>query len=187
MKVLVAVASQHGATREIADLIGATIAERGMETDIRDVVNVKALDGYDAVVVGSAVYMGGWIKSARAFVEGHAGELAVRPTWMFSSGPIGDPPEPGADTAVKVDDLVKAAGAREHRVFAGRLEMARLGLVQRTVAHAVHVSEGDFRDWNEIQEWGTSIADALQELDGAGNPRVEIGVRPDARRLGPRR
>ena len=163
MTALVVSASRHGATREIADMIGATIAARGIETDIREVENVAALDGYDAVVVGSAVYMGDWVKPARAFVERHAGELAARPTWMFSSGPIGDPPKPGADSAVKVDDLVTAAHAREHRVFAGRLELRRLGLVQRTVARAVHAAEGDYRDWDEIQAWGTSIADALED------------------------
>lgn len=164
MNALVASASQHGATREIADMIGATIAERGIATDIREVENVATLNGYDAVVVGSAVYMGDWVKSARAFVERHAVELAARPTWMFSSGPIGDPPKPVADAAVKVDDLVTAVHAREHRVFAGRLQMRRLGLVQRTAARGVHAAEGDHRDWNEIQAWGTSIADALEDL-----------------------
>ena len=166
MHALVASASRHGATREIADLIGATIAERGIATDIREVENVATLEGYDAVVVGSAVYMGDWIKPAREFVEHHAGELAVRPTWLFSSGPIGDPPKPGADAAVKIDDLVAAAHARDHRLFAGRLEMRRLGFVQRTLARAVHTGEGDFRDWNAIQEWATGIADALEDLDG---------------------
>ncbi len=63
MNALVASASRHGATREIADLIGATIAERGIATDIREVENALTPDGYDAVVVGSAVYMGDWIKS----------------------------------------------------------------------------------------------------------------------------
>ena len=108
-------------------MIGATIAGRGIGTDIRDVENVATLEGYDAVVVGSAVYMGDWIVCARAFVERHADELAERPTWLFSSGPIGDPPKPRANAAVKIDDLVAAAHAREHHVFAGRLEMqARL-------------------------------------------------------------
>jgi menaquinone-dependent protoporphyrinogen oxidase len=167
MNVLVASASKHGATREIADLIGATIAERGIRTDIREIANVTSLEGYDAVVVGSAVYMGGWIRSARAFVERHADELAAVPTWLFSSGPIGDPPKPAPETAVKVDDLVAAAHAREHRVFSGRLDLDRLGLVQRTVARAAHTAEGDFRDWDEIQEWGTSIADALQGAEPA--------------------
>src|SRR6476646_4104982 len=105
MRALVVVASQHGATREIADMIGATIAGRGIETDICEVDAVPVLAGYDAFVIGSAVYMGCWIKSARAFVEGHADELAARPTWMFSSGPVGDPPKPDAETAVKVSDL----------------------------------------------------------------------------------
>jgi menaquinone-dependent protoporphyrinogen oxidase len=161
MNVLVASASRHGATREIADLIGATIAARGVRTDIREIGDVPALEGYDAVVIGSAVYMGGWIRSARAFVERHADELAARPTWLFSSGPIGDPPKPDAETAVRVDDLIQAAHAREHRLFAGRLDLNRLGLVQRTVARAAHTGEGDYRDWDEIQDWATSIAGEL--------------------------
>jgi menaquinone-dependent protoporphyrinogen oxidase len=161
MKALVAVASQHGATREIADMIGATLAGRGIETDICEVDDAPSLDAYDAFVVGSAVYMGGWIKSARAFVERHADELAARPTWLFSSGPVGDPPKPESEAAVNVSDLVAAAHAREHRLFSGRLEMGRLGLVQRTVARAVHAAEGDYRDWDEIEEWGTAIAIAI--------------------------
>ncbi len=67
--------------------------------------------------------------------------------------------------AVKIDDLVTATHPREHRVFAGRLEMRRLGFVQRTIARAVHAGEGDFRDWDAIQEWATGIADALEDLD----------------------
>jgi menaquinone-dependent protoporphyrinogen oxidase len=162
MKALVAVATQHGATREIADMVGATLAGRGIETDIREVEEVSDLSGYDAVVVGSAVYVGNWMKPAREFVEQHDAELAARPTWLFSSGPIGDPPKPDAETAVKVDDLVERVGAREHRLFSGRLDPARLGLVQRMVARTVHAAPGDYRDWNAIQEWGTTIADALE-------------------------
>jgi menaquinone-dependent protoporphyrinogen oxidase len=170
MRALVAVASQHGATREIADMIGATIAGRGIETDICEVEDAPALAGYDAFVVGSAVYMGGWVKSARAFVEAHADELATRPTWLFSSGPVGDPPKPDSETAVKIADLVAAVHAREHRLFSGRLEMGRLGLVQRTVARAVHVAEGDFRDWDEIEEWGTAIAAEIARDAAARTP-----------------
>jgi menaquinone-dependent protoporphyrinogen oxidase len=161
MRALVAVASEHGATLEIADMIGATLARRGIETDIRPVDRVTDLATYEAVVVGSAVYVGQWLKPAREFVEEHTDELAARPTWMFSSGPIGDPPKPDAATAVKVDDLVERVHARDHRLFAGRLEPARLGLVQRVVARAVRAAPGDYRDWNAIQEWATSIADGL--------------------------
>jgi menaquinone-dependent protoporphyrinogen oxidase len=168
MKVLVAVATQHGATREIADMIGATLAGRGIPTDILPVEEVAGVDGYDAVVLGSAVYVGNWMKPAREFIEDHQHELAGRPTWLFSSGPIGDPPKPDERTAVRVADLVEMTGAREHRLFRGRLDMSRLGVVQRIVARAVHAGQGDYRDWDAIQSWATEIADALNEAPTAG-------------------
>lgn len=161
MKVLVASQTQHGATREIADLIGATIAGRGIETDIRDVENIADVSEYDAVVLGSAVYMGSWMKPAQAFVERHADKLSARPTWLFSSGPIGDPPKDGREP-VKVDGLVAASHARGHRLFGGRLERSRLGMFERAVAHVVRAPEGDFRDWGEIEDWAAEIADDLE-------------------------
>jgi menaquinone-dependent protoporphyrinogen oxidase len=161
MNALVASATQHGATREIADMIGATLATRGIETDIRDVEHVEDVAGYDAVVLGSAVYMGSWMKPARAFVERHAEELRARPTWLFSSGPIGDPPKDGREP-VRVDDLVAATHARGHRLFGGRLERSRLGMFERAVAHVVRSPEGDFRDWGEIEDWAAGIADDLE-------------------------
>jgi menaquinone-dependent protoporphyrinogen oxidase len=161
MHVLVASQTQHGSTREIADLIGATLAARGIETDIRDVENVHDLASYDAVVLGSAVYMGSWTKPAKVFVERHADELRSRPTWLFSSGPVGEPPKNGR-APVQVDDLVAAAHPRGHRLFGGRLQRSRLGMFERAVAHVVRAPEGDFRDWAEIEDWATGIADELQ-------------------------
>ena len=161
MNVLVASQTQHGATREIGDLIGATIAGRGIATDIRDLEQVEDVTEYDAVVLGSAVYMGSWMKPAKAFVERHADELSVRPTWLFSSGPIGDPPKDGREP-VQVDDLVAATHARGHRLFGGRLERSRLGMFERAVAHVVRAPEGDFRDWGEIEDWAAGIADELE-------------------------
>jgi menaquinone-dependent protoporphyrinogen oxidase len=161
MNVLVASQTRHGATREIADLIGATLRERHIAADIRDLADVRDLAPYDAVVLGSAVYMGSWMKPAKAFVDRHAGELRTRPTWLFSSGPTGEAGVDGAEP-VNVDDLLAAARPRGHRVFAGRLERNRLGMFERAVANVVHAPEGDFRDWEEIEDWAVSIADDLE-------------------------
>jgi len=84
--VLVAVASKHGATQEIAEAIGRVLAERGVGADVMRVDDVTDATGYEAVVLGSAVYMGNWLEPARRFVEDHADELAAQPTWLFSSG-----------------------------------------------------------------------------------------------------
>src|SRR5205807_2446948 len=110
--------------------------EHGVPVDVRPAEHVTMVDGYDAVVLGSAVYAGHWLEPARRLVEDQAPALAQRPVWLFSSGPIGDPPKPTEDP-VDVAALVEATGAREHRVFAGRLDRHHLGFAERAIALAL--------------------------------------------------
>ena len=114
MKVLVAASSRHGATDAIAEEIGRTLAEHGLDVQVTPLSDVSDVGGFDVFVVGSAVYAGRWLAPARAFVDEHRAELRSRPTWLFSSGPLGDPPKPDPDAAVKIDGLVqgdRCAGA----------------------------------------------------------------------------
>jgi menaquinone-dependent protoporphyrinogen oxidase len=126
MKILVTTASKHGATAQIGTAIADHLTSAGHEADVREPDAVRDLDGIDAVVLGSAVYAGHWLKSARGFVTRLSPELARRPVWLFSSGPVGDPPKPAED-AVDVAAAVADTGAREHRVFAGRVDKDQLG------------------------------------------------------------
>src|SRR5262245_56209210 len=161
MKVLVAAASKHGATAEIATTIGEVLADRGLDTTVTSPEEVDSFEGYDAVVLGSAVYAGHWLKPARELVDRLDDELAARPVWLFSSGPIGDPPKPEEDP-VDVTAVVKATRARDHQVFSGKLGKRRLSLPERAIATALRVPEGDFRDWTGIRAWAASIAEAIQ-------------------------
>jgi menaquinone-dependent protoporphyrinogen oxidase len=162
MTVLVTAASEHGATDEIAARIGADLAQRGFEVDVRAPDEVHDLAPYEAFVVGSAVYMGHWLKAARTFVDTHADELAQRPTWLFSSGPIvGDPPRPGPDDGRAGDALAESAHAREHRVFAGKLDKSALNWCEKVAVRAAHAREGDYRDWQAIDDWAAGIAREL--------------------------
>jgi menaquinone-dependent protoporphyrinogen oxidase len=162
MRALVASAGKHGATNEIAIEIGRTLTDHGVDTEVLDVEDVSALDGFDAVILGSAVYIGHWLKPATKFAEAHTDELRARPTWLFSSGPIGDPPRPPQEQeAGKADKLLVTTGAREHRVFAGKIDKGQLSFPERAVVRTVGAAEGDYRDWNEIRAWATDIATAL--------------------------
>ena len=161
MRVLVASASKHGATNEIAIEIGRTLNDHGVDTEVLDVEHVSALGGFDAVILGSAVYIGHWLKPATKFAEIHADELRGRPIWLFSSGPIGDPPRPQEQQAGTADEILVATGAREHRVFAGKIDKGQLSFPERAVVRAVGAAEGDYRDWSEIRAWATDIAQAL--------------------------
>jgi menaquinone-dependent protoporphyrinogen oxidase len=162
VRVLVTAASRHGATHEIATAIAAGLARRGVEAEARPAEELDSLDGYDAYVIGSAVYVGHWLDPARELVEAHAPALAGRPVWLFSSGPLGQPDKlkPEGDP-VEVDGLIEASGAAEHRVFAGRLDRNLLSFGEKAVVVAVRAPEGDFRDWDAIDAFAAVIAERL--------------------------
>ena len=162
MKVLVSAASRHGATTEVAATIAAVLTAAGVEGLVVAPAEVTSLDGFDAAVIGSAVYVGRWLEPATDLVERQRHALVTMPVWLFSSGPIGDPPKPAEDS-VDAAALVALVGAREHRVFAGRIDKDRLGLGERAILAAVRAPEGDFRPWPEIEAWATGIAAALRE------------------------
>jgi menaquinone-dependent protoporphyrinogen oxidase len=167
MKVLVAYASRYGSTRGIAERIAQCLRVAGQQAEARPVQEgIDDLGGYDAFVVGSAVFAGHWMAEATGFVRRHRAVLASRPTWLFSSGPIGTMAAKHEPVAPKeTGELVRAIGAREHRVFFGawdraNADRAKLGFAERMVAR--WLPEGDFRDWATIEGWADSIARALQ-------------------------
>jgi menaquinone-dependent protoporphyrinogen oxidase len=162
MKVLVAAASRHGATQEIAEAIGRTLNAEGVHASVAANVDAGDPAGYDAVVLGSAVYMGHWLDAATKFVESHGTALSNRPAWLFSSGPIGDPPRPTEPEAVDVADLVSKTQAKGHKLFAGKLDKGKLGFGERAVMLAFRAAEGDYRDWEEVEAWARAIAGELR-------------------------
>src|SRR5688500_8454366 len=88
-RILVAYASRHGATREIAERIAATLTVARQEATALSVEDAADLSTFDAIVIGGATYYGSWLKEAAAFVRRNQLVLATRPVWLFSSGPLG--------------------------------------------------------------------------------------------------
>jgi menaquinone-dependent protoporphyrinogen oxidase len=172
MRVLLVYASHYGATKGIAERIGETLREEGLEVDLKaaeDDFGHLADKEYDAFVVGSAIHAGHWLPSAADFVRHNRDVLAARPSWLFSSGPIGekyvhqpqpDPPE--------IAEFRRALDLHDHVVFAGAFDpesadLARVGWLERQIASRL-MPVGDFRDWPEIERWATAI---VRELRGA--------------------
>lgn len=153
-------ASKYGSTREIGEAIAAELSAAGHDVAVRDPSELRSLDGADAFVIGSAVYADRWLEPAHELLRDAADELAARPVWLFSSGPLGDPPLPEEAEPQGIAEALEA-GAREHRVFAGKLDHSRLGRLERVVVKALRAPDGDFRDWDAIRAFGQSIAAAL--------------------------
>jgi menaquinone-dependent protoporphyrinogen oxidase len=175
MKVLVTAASKHGSTRELAETIARVLEGHGLSAELVDMDEVDDLSGYDAYVVGSGIYMGNWLKEARRFIDAHASELTRRPTWLFASGSIvGEPPladDPNALRAGLVERLVETTNAREHKLFAGKLDLSKLGLLEKAAVRGAHASEGDYRDWDDAKRWATEIAAELSAKQTSSSAR----------------
>jgi menaquinone-dependent protoporphyrinogen oxidase len=166
MKVLVTAASKHGATAEMADWIGGTLRDAGLDVDVRRPEDVMSLDGIDAVVLGSAVYAGRWFSPATKLVERVGPQCMARQVWLFSSGPAGDPPQPDSEP-VDVEPMRAATAARDHRVFAGKIDRSKLGFAEWAIVAALRVPNGDYRQRSEVEAWAREIATTLAEAPTA--------------------
>ena len=163
---LVAYATKHGSTAEIAEVLGEALRTAGLTVDVRPVREVRALDPYGTVIVGSAVYMGRWQGDAIDFLQRFERDLRAHPTWLFSSGPTGGTPEADAKVAeaTAMPEVVRPPadvasrsariGARGHATFGGCVSDQMTGLLERWMPR------GDWRDLDQVRAWATRIAAA---------------------------
>jgi menaquinone-dependent protoporphyrinogen oxidase len=158
----IAAASRHGGTCEIADRLALTLTHDlplGWQVIRPDLADLRVFDDADAVVLGSAIYFGHWMRSA-AHALAYVKDASLLDLWLFSSGPVSDVETENAQV-ISADAMVEAGQAVEHQVFGGRLDTSRLTWVERTVVKAVHALPGDHRDWTEVDAWAHHIASQL--------------------------
>ncbi|MBZ5680492.1 MAG: flavodoxin domain-containing protein [Acidobacteriia bacterium] len=175
MRVLVVHASRYGATQGIAERIAATLRQQGLEATVQPAQHAADPVGYDAIVIGSATYYLHWMKRATEFVRRNHNVLANRPVWLFSSGPLGTEAKDAQARDLRVvtepkeiAEFRETIRPRDHRVFFGALDHSKLGFAHRLMlklsanrASALFPA-GDFRDWNDVEAWASSIARALK-------------------------
>ena len=192
-RALIVHASRHGATQGIAERIGVVLQAEGIEATVLPAANLPDPTAYDAVLVGSGVYMGSWLKEGFEYLERYGAVLTSRPTWLFSSGPIpssskqvpaendpyggalGPADGPGSGARKRIEAFATQIGVRGHRIFQGAYDpsdppkamserLARLLPAVKAI-----LPEGDFREWDKIEGWAREIAAQVQA-------RVAVGV-----------
>lgn len=166
-RVLVAYATKYGATAGIAEKIGEVLQSAGFSVDVKQVDQAGDPAAYQAVVLGSAVYIGRWRKEAVRYLKAHEKTLAQRPVWIFNSGPLGQgnaaeqAGDLGFPKAVRpIADRIKV---RDVAVFFGAVDLQKLNPLERWMFKNVKSPIGDFRDWDAIAAWAAGIAAALTE------------------------
>lgn len=162
MKVLVAVGSKYGATREVAARIAEEIAARGFEVDLQDACDVQGIHYYEAVVLGSAVYGGLWRRDASALLREHRDELRTKDVWLFSVGmeTVVKPGQPLDES----DGFAREVAAHDHARFPGAINYEKLNVGEKALIKTLNPPLGDFRDFAAVREWAQGVAEELEKV-----------------------
>ncbi|MFJ8962540.1 flavodoxin domain-containing protein [Lentzea sp. NPDC102401] len=170
MKVLVAYATAAGSTVGVATRIAAVLRTYGHVVATYGVDEITEADGYDAYVVGSAVHDQAWLPSGAAFLARERRTLQGKPVWLFSVGLPDSLRGPlrrwaGLEEPTILAHLREDVRPVEHRLFSGVVRADMLGKIGSLVFRAVGGRFGDFRDWQEIEQWAADIADVLADIE----------------------
>ena len=160
MRILVTYASKHGSTEEVAEAVAERLREAGLRTHLVPVAEVEDLDGYDGVVLGTALYMGRVHHDARHLLKRFHRALATVPVAVFAMGPrtleerevAGSRKQLGWALS-KAPDIEPVAVA----IFGGVLHQADQHFPFN------RMPETDARDWDAIREWAADVAAVLYE------------------------
>jgi len=170
-RVLVTFASKMGSTHEIAEVIGRELEVFGMQVTVAPCANNVSPEGFDGVVIGSAIYTRRWVKAATKYLKRHGHRLNRQRTWLFHSGPCGEGARDEQVQAPKaVERVIVTLGLSAPVTFGGRLDLEHaIGPVSRWMGAEGPLS-GDFRDWDRIRAWASEIAHQLDPAT-AGQPQ----------------
>lgn len=162
-RILVAYATKHETTREIAEAIADTLRKEGLDAEAMHVGRVISVSDYDAVVIGSPIYMGKILKEARQFVDHFADTLREKPVTAFAVGmsckDLTD------ENRRKVESAMEPITGRlpirgEMGMFAGRMNPAYIPIFGFFMKYEEAKTE-DARDWEAIRRWTEGLPASL--------------------------
>lgn len=174
MKVLVAYATAHGSTAEIATRIAETLNTRGISASAAAAETIQSVQNYDAFVLGSPIHAGMWLTELARFISQFQNDLAEKPTYMFITciRILESDGEEHVQENYINRQVTDKLGIKTVKAFAGRLAMEAVDWEERWALAARYDGAGvpgnynsDFRDWNAIRAWALEIADELTQQE----------------------
>jgi menaquinone-dependent protoporphyrinogen oxidase len=175
--ILIAYATKHGSTAEVATAIAATLRRSGLDAEVVPAAAVHSLEEYSGVVLGGALYMGRWHSDAIAFLRRLEPELAERTFAVFAMGPREVETETAGSRAQLEKALVKVPALEPAAV-------AIFGGVHDPSQHRFpfnRMPAFDARDWDVIEAWTQDLVPLFRygkPAPEARDPRSELQQTP---------
>jgi len=163
--VLIAYATRYGSTQEVAEAVAETLRERGLEVNVQPMREVRTLQGYSAVVLGTALYMFRLHKDARRFLTRHREALSKRPVAIFAMGPINNDEKEWQGVRAQLDKelaMFPWLTPVAQEIFGGKFDPAKLRFPYNLVPALKRLPASDIRDWTAIRTWASSVAEKFQ-------------------------
>lgn len=167
MRILVAYASAHGSTKEVAQFIGRVLSTYNADVTVANVVDVKSVEGYDAYVLGSAIHASLWLQEMCTFFDRFELQLAEKPMYFFITC-IRALEEDGKKHALQYYfdyKLLEEYQVQEFAVFTGKLDTREITRQEQWFLAANYDGKlmpgnlhHDYRDWKAIAVWANNIA-----------------------------
>ena len=164
-RIIVAYASIHGSTQEVAECIAETIREQGVIVDLQPASKVKTLEGYQGVILGSALYIGHMNKHALNFLSRFKNMISNGiPIAIFAGGPLKLEDDPQEIQGMLYQDLAKYPWLKPVSVelIGGKFDPSRGVKFPWNLLPAVkNMEASDIRDWNAIKKWAVNVSEQL--------------------------
>jgi len=170
VKILVAYASAHGTTGEIAAFISKTLEVYGAEVTYASVETIESVQEYDAFILGTAIHEGIWLRSMMLFIDKFEAELAQKPVYFFISC-IRIVESDGYDHVMKnyMDTkTLEKLKVRNVNAFGGAIKLKEINWDERWTlglrydgTNLQQRLNADYRDWYAIGAWVNNIAKEL--------------------------
>jgi menaquinone-dependent protoporphyrinogen oxidase len=152
-RILIAYGSKSGSTAEVAQAVANAMQEGGAQVDVQPVESVKHIEGYDAVVLGSAVRMFHLIPKTRRFLRRNRHALQSLPVAYFlvclTMGE--ETPENIQKATSFAAPMVKVAQPVSLGLFGGCIDHEKM--TDMFAKAMKSVPEQDHRDWEKIRAW----------------------------------
>jgi menaquinone-dependent protoporphyrinogen oxidase len=165
-KILVAYASTHGSTREVAEAVAETLAGRGLPVDLQPARDVRSLAGYHAVVLGAPLYMFHLHKDALRFLSHHQKALGGLPVAVFAGGPFGEGDDhewqgvrKNLDQELAKFPWLKPVAVE---VIGGKFDPTTLRFPWNLIPALRNMPASDLRNWDAIRGWASLVAGEFQ-------------------------